>query len=159
MKKIPLSQDKFAFIDDQDFDLVSGFHWHAVANRNKTVFYAVTHIYKDGKRTTLQMHRLLLGDQAKCLFIDHIDMNGLNNSRLNLRTCTHSQNMQNKGPKKNNKSGFKGVIFHPITKTWTARIMVNKKAYSLGYHKTPELAHAAYCKAAKELHREFARTS
>lgn len=91
--------------------------------------------------------------------IDHIDGNGLNNNPANLRLATKSENQHNRGANKNNTSGFKGVSQDKQTKRWTAKIRLHGKRRHLGYHSTPEEAHAAYVRAAEELHGEFARAS
>lgn len=85
--------------------------------------------------------------------IDHKDLDGLNNKWDNLREATSSQNKTNKKMRSDSGIGFKGVCRSP--KAWYARIRVRDKRIHLGTFKTPELAHEAYCKAAKELHGEF----
>lgn len=89
--------------------------------------------------------------------IDHIDGNGLNNRFANLRLASRSQNAANRRTSKNNASGFKGVRQKPGRNTWEAYIQVNKQKKFIGSFATPELAHMAYCKAAAELHGDFAR--
>lgn len=89
-------------------------------------------------------------------FIDHKDMNGLNNSWRNLREATKAQNMQNRGPQKNNKSGFKGIRWDASRNkySWECRghgIRVR------GRCDTIEDAIAAHIKASSELHGEFRR--
>jgi len=88
--------------------------------------------------------------------IDHKDNNPLNNTRENLRLATASQNSINRATNHNNKSGFRGVT---PTKNgrFTASIGLNQKKYMLGTFDTAEEAYEAYCKAAKELHGEWAR--
>jgi hypothetical protein len=90
--------------------------------------------------------------------IDHIDMDGLNNSIKNLREATRSQNQWNSPIRKNNKSGYKGVSFCSRLKKWRAVIGCDKVEMTIGYFQTPELASAAYNAKAKELHGEYART-
>lgn len=92
--------------------------------------------------------------------VDHIDGNKLNNRIENLRSATTSQNQHNRTKYKNNTSGYKGVSFYGKNKykCWGANIQVNGKQKHLGYFLTPEEAFAAYCKAALELHGEFANT-
>lgn len=102
---------------------------------------------------------LEIGVDPGNLQIDHIDGNGQNNDPANLRLATRSGNMQNRGAYQNNTSGFKGVGWHKKTQKWQARIRHNWKRYALGYFDTPEEAHAAYVRAAEELHGEFARAS
>lgn len=92
------------------------------------------------------------------LEIDHINRDPLDNRIINLREATKSQNATNRGIRKDNKSGFKGVYFHRATKKWTSRIVksTNGGQRSLGYFDTPEAAYEAYVEAAKKHHREFA---
>lgn len=91
--------------------------------------------------------------------IDHIDMNGFNNSFGNLRHATRSQNNCNTTKRTTNTSGFKGVTFDKNENKWVAQISINKKHKMLGRFATRELAHAAYCVASTKLHGEFGRHS
>jgi len=89
--------------------------------------------------------------------LDHVDGNRSNNAISNLRIATRSQNNSNARRRYNNVSGFKGVSFHKGDKRWRATIYVNKKCRHLGSFLSATEAHAAYCRAARELHGEFAR--
>lgn len=89
--------------------------------------------------------------------IDHVDMCKTNNSLSNLRECTHGQNVQNSGPRKNNKCGIKGVSFIPKRGKWHSRIMSSGELHLLGYFDTREEAANAYAIASKNLHGEFSR--
>jgi hypothetical protein len=89
--------------------------------------------------------------------VDHRDLNGLNNRWLNLRPATKAQNGANTGAPRTNTSGFKGVSF--AHGRWRATIRVGGRQKWLGYHDTPEAAHAAYVAAANERSGEFARAS
>src|SRR5262245_35202767 len=92
MIEVPLTRGKVALIDDADYELVSRFKWHAQRGGYGNTYYAVTNIrLPDGKWTALRMHVLLLGHKG----IDHIDGDGLNNQRSNLRLATQSQNSAN----------------------------------------------------------------
>lgn len=159
MKEIQLTRGQVAFIDDGDFEMVSRFKWYASWNTCTKSFYAKTTIRKpDGKRTALKMHRLIMNAQP-CEQVDHIHHLTLDNRKSELRLCTGSQNMCNSGKHADNTSGFKGVTWHKQRQKWQARIMLNGKSKFLGYFLTPELAYAAYCKAALELHGDFARVA
>lgn len=90
--------------------------------------------------------------------IDHKNGDRADTRLANLREADRSENMANRrrGCLKGNLSGFKGVEQHRAK--WTARIKMRGERRYLGSFDTPEEAHAAYCKAATELHGEFART-
>lgn len=158
MIEIPLTQGKVAFIDDADFQLVSQFKWCAHNKRRKT-FYAVgTLPLGDNKFKNIKMHRLIMGVNDAAVWVDHIDGNGLNNTRANLRVCTREENQQNRPLNRNNKSGYKGVYLCTRSGRWIAKIMANRKQIQIGRFDTPELAHAAYLDAAARLHGDFSRT-
>src|SRR3990167_622 len=112
MRLIPLTQGKFALVDDEDFEFINQFRWSAEKNRGKKTWYARTNskTAKGKRETCLRMHRLILklekGDKK---IVDHRDGNGLNNQRTNLRLASTFQSMANRGIRKDSKSGFKGV--------------------------------------------------
>lgn len=89
--------------------------------------------------------------------IDHINGDRTDNRLCNLRVATTAQNNQNSPKKKSNSSGYKGVSFDARRNSYRVRVRANNKVYWVGYFKTPEDAHAAYCKKAKELHGVFYR--
>ena len=159
MIEIPLTQDQVALIDDEDFELVSRHKWHAQWEASTKSFCAVTTIRKsDGKRATLRMHRLIMNAKP-CEEVDHIHHLTLDNRKSELRLCTGSQNKCNSGKHADNASGYKGICWLKHEQKWVSRIMLNGKVRYLGRYATPEAAHEAYCKAALELHGEFARTA
>lgn len=88
--------------------------------------------------------------------VDHINGNPSDNRISNLRIATHAQNISNSGKRKNNTSGFKGVS-RGRTTGFRATIFLHGKQIHLGSFVTKEEAYAAYCKAARDLHGEFAR--
>lgn len=157
MKKIPLSQGKFALVDDADFEVLSAFKW-SVYNDNHT-FYAKRTVPRDasGKYKVILMHREILGDECDGLDTDHIDCDGLNNQRSNLRPCTRSQNLCNQRRLSKNTSGYKGVDWNKQTGKWRARIRFNGKRHHIGYFTDLAEAHAARNAAAERMHGEFAR--
>ncbi len=77
----------------------------------------------------------------------------------NLRCATSSQNAANRGIRRDNKSGFKGVGWHKSKGLWCARIGLNGRRKTLGYFDDPREAHVAYAKAAVETFGEFARAN
>lgn len=156
MREIPLTRGLVALVDDEDYEELSRFKWQANAEG-----YAVRKVRLPGegprKLKDVRMHRFLLGLQpGDPRQGDHVDLNRLNNQRGNLRIATHAENVQNHGRGRNNKSGFKGVYWRKKERRWHARIMYKSQRRGLGYYETAEEAYAAYCKAALELHGEFA---
>jgi hypothetical protein len=152
VKQITLTQELFALVDDTDYDWLSQWKWVANNMAPKTArgsWYAVSKI--DGNPTT--MHSLIMGS-CKNREIDHIDHNGLNNQRCNLRWCTRSQNQINRGKPQNNTSGFKGVGKH--RGRWRATIRKDRVFYHIGLYDTAEAAARAYDKKALEFFGEFA---
>lgn len=99
------------------------------------------------------MHRFLIG--AKGEFVDHINGDGLDNRKSNLRLCSNAQNVQNTGLTRANTSGYKGIRLR--NGRWDSRITCLNKTYHLGVFSTKEEAARAYNAAAIELHGEFAR--
>jgi len=151
---IPLTQGKFAIIDDEDYDLVKGYKWCAIKQHN--IFYAVTNICKpDGTQITLRMHRLIL-DLKKGEICDHINHNGLDNRRCNLRSVTKQQNGMNRQKNKNGSCEFKCVSYYKRYKKWKSQIQINGKRIHLGYFNTPIEGALAYDKMAKQAFGEYA---
>ena len=151
---VTLTKGHTAVIDAADIPLVEGRNWFAFETP-RTVYAACTDIL-DGKRRTRLMHRTIM-DAPDGLDVDHIDSDGLNNSRSNLRLATRSENMQNQRPHSDNASGLKGASWDKQNGKWVAKIMLRGRRRHLGYYATPEAAHAAYAAASAELHGEFGR--
>lgn len=151
---ITLSQGRFAFVDNKHYELLSSFKWSAVKKGN--IYYAVRGVKKNDKWVSVYMHHIVL-PRAESKIVDHIDMNGLNNQRKNLRLCTKSENQRNTLKHKDNTSGMKGVHWNNRDKKWSSDIMVNGKKIRLGYFKTKEDAYSMYCNACIKHHGKFAR--
>lgn len=149
MKKIPLTQGKFAIVDDDMFEELSKFKWHF-----SRFGYAVRKPYS-GRGKNFYMHRVIAGT-PEGMSTDHINGDKLDNRRSNLRICSTSSNMRNRGKQNNNTSGYKGVFWSIPAGRWRAQIVVNKKSIHLGLYDTTEEAASAYNVAAKEYFGEFA---
>lgn len=156
MKTIPLTQGKVAIVDDEDYDLVSQFKWSAHRRYDSGCWYAVRNTtVSPRKRKLIGMHRFILGMPNG--MVDHVNRDGLDNRRLNLRVGTMSQNMMNQRKIITSTSPYKGIHFDKWSGRWQARIQMSRKKYTLGRFDTPEEARDAYRTAAKELFGDYAR--
>lgn len=158
MKLIPLTQGKFAQVDDWWFDYLMQWKW--CAHKKSNTYYVVRNARSDDKtRIQIHMHREIM-QTTKGLEVDHRDHNGLNCLEENMRNCTHQQNLQNRS--NSGKSKYKGVSF--TTKWWGCKlstyigacIRIDGKTSHLGTFKTEEDAAKAYDVRAKEVYGEFA---
>lgn len=131
MKRIPLTQEKFAVVDDEDFKWLNQVSWYARKLGN--TFYALRNTSrKSGEpRTKILMHREIL-ETPLGMVTDHADHNGLNNQRSNLRVCTNTENIRNSIKRGNFTSKFKGVYWDKINRKWRARLRLNKNLLCLG---------------------------
>ncbi len=155
MKRIPLTQGRFAIVDDEDYEFLMQWKWQAGKSRN--TFYARRTVGKI-KCAVIYMHRVIM-KAHKGQEIDHVDGNGLANVKSNLRFCNRSQNAQNKRPHKYASSKYKGVSRSNRTAKWKAQIMYNYRNHSLGYFDDDIEAAKAYDAKARELFGEFAHTN
>ena len=155
---IQLTKGQSTWISPEDADLAN-IKWQANGGSDRSRYACRQNPEHKSQKEYLHrviLERLLSRPLLKGEVVDHINMNKLDNRRENLRVATRSQNQENRGMPRNNKSGYKGVSWVKKDKKWTARIKHNKEAYSLGFFKTPEEAYQAYCDKARELHGEFA---
>jgi hypothetical protein len=153
---IPLTQNKFAIIDTDDVVRISKYNWYALKDRN--TYYACRHIAKSKKNQkakTIMMHRIIT-NASKNTLVDHINNNGLDNRKINLRFCTNQQNGFNRIKQKNTSSQYRGVCWCNTYKRWIASIVRDKKVYRIGSYKNEIEAAEAYDKKAIELYGEFA---
>lgn len=153
-KEVALSKGKVAIVDDEDFDRVSEYRWfYRGLHGRSSVEYAIRTFYRDGKHRTVYLHRFIL-DAPHGVEVDHIDRNGLNNRRSNIRLATRSLNEANKDHPLG-KSGFRGV--HPMRSKWRGQIMVNQVTYRSTYFSDPVDAARWYDEQARKHFGEFAR--
>lgn len=152
MKKIALTQGKSALVDDDDFGWLSQWKWQysAIGYAQRTV--------RSPRRTTILMHRLILGLRDTLIQADHINGDRLDNRRCNLRPATHSQNQANRTICIANSSGYKGVSWDRRGKKFIARIRINKVQRCLGLFHSAEEASRVYEAKAREIWGEFACT-
>lgn len=148
---IPLTQGKFAIVDAEDYDLLAKYKWYCQRSGNR--FYALRRNPQRQTRTT--MHRQIL-HAPEGLFVDHIDGDGLNNRKSNLRLCSAAQNAWNRRPDRHCYSGYKGVTWSKNHKKWHAHITKAGKGMYLGHFDDQLEAALAYDRKAEQLFREFA---
>lgn len=155
MQIIPLTQGYCARVDDADFDWLMQWKWCAFVNNcARNVVYAVRGRRKDDvdKTSLIYMHRVLVAPGR--LVVDHIDHDGLNNQRHNLRITTIQLNSANNRNSRN-KHGFKGVVQRG--NKFRARISIKKRDVRIGTYRTVEEAARAYDAAAIKEFGEFAQ--
>ena len=149
MKEISLTQNKIAMVDDDVYEELNQFKWHAAKIRN--TFYARRMLPTiNGKRGTIHMHHEVMGLPPKGLMPDHEDGNGCNNQRYNLRFVTNRQNSQNKKNVKKT-SKYPGVWWVKNRGKWQSAIIVNKKRKHLGSFADEKKAFEVYKKAVNAL--------
>ncbi len=134
-------------IDTNDLPMIERLHW--------TLYLKKTCSYLRNSKTKQKLHRYILGVADSRIFIDHIDHNGLNNRRGNLRACSNQQNCMNRRPL-NATSQFKGVAWKNKNKKWVSTININAKQIHLGYFDNEIQAALTYNKMASKLFGEFA---
>ena len=138
-----------ALVDSQDADLVVAHTWRPQIVRGGEITYARTTI----EESTLTMHVLVMGKP----WVDHINHNGLDNRRVNLRPSSRSQNGANRRKLGTFSSLYKGVTWNKMARKWKATVTRDKRQRHLGYF-TDEIAAArAYDSAAVELFGEYAQ--
>lgn len=148
MKKLLLNKGKYTIVDNENYNSVNKFTWFI-----SDTGYAIRTVWKNGKTTKVRMHRFLMGAK-KGEFVDHINMDKLDNRMSNLRLCNNAQNMRNSSLRSNNTTGFKGI--RQNWNKWLARIKVNYQEKYLGSFNSKEEAALAYNKAAVKYFGEFA---
>lgn len=141
MKSIPLTRGQCALVDDEDFEYLNQWKWYALKSGN--TFYAKTNGgVRNNKRIHLQMHRIIMNPPDH-LFIDHINHNGLDNRKENLRIVTNRENHFNRS----DQGEYIGVSKHK--NKYRAQLRFKHKRIHLGLFETPEEAQLAYINAAK----------
>lgn len=148
---IKFNDADFVLFDEADANKIKLLTWHLW--KKGVCKYAKSNKFIKGKYYSISMHRFLTNPDKK-YEVDHIDNNGLNNRRNNLRIVERKFNKMNLSKYKSNTSGYKGV--HCVNKDrWQARIQIDGKRISLGCYATREEAALAYNAGAIKYHGEF----
>jgi hypothetical protein len=163
IRKIKLTQNKYAIVDKEDYKWLMEWKWHAIHRITVRKVVGPTEVWYAG-RTGMLMHRQILGlRNGDGILTDHVNHDGLDNRRKNLRKATAIQNAHNRNISEYNRTGYKGVyraeVYGPrnINPRWGARISVNGKLFYSKYFDTKEEAALAYNELAIKYHGEFAR--
>lgn len=159
MKEIKLSRGLTAIVDDEIYDFVNQFKWYA--EKAKTGYYAARGFYyldEFGvkKHRIVKMHRQILGVLDESILVDHVDLNGLNNQKINLRKCNLIQNNRNRRSDRNTTSKYKGVCLDKRRKKWRSNLTINGKQIYLGSFDSEYEAAMVYNESAKINFGEFA---
>ena len=159
MLTVPLhgktARGRAVLIDDEDLGLVEGYSWN-VAQRDRTAYaraYVRGSFGATGRRVMVSMHKLITGWPLT----DHINGDGLDNQRANLRPATSRQNSANMRGRVGATSQYKGVCWVPYPGRWQASLKVAGHQTHLGWFDTEEEAARAYDAAAFAVHGEYAR--
>lgn len=156
MKEIKLTKGFVAIVDDEDYDELSKYKWHVSIQRYGRIYACRNSKSTSGKRSRVQMHREVINATGTAE-VDHINGNGLDNRKTNLRLATRSQNMRNGKLRATNRSGFIGASWHLSAKKWFAQLSINNRRIYLGLFDSAEDAAITYNVAARALHGEFAK--
>lgn len=147
MKEIPLTRGRSTFVDDEDYERLMMHSWAwipATGSLSGQGYAARKGNTKRGEPRTIQMHREILHAPAHT-FVDHINLNSLDNRKCNLRFANIQQNGFNRPkPMMECTSKYKGVFHRKKSELWTARIKFNGRHVELGTYKEEEKAAAAY---------------
>jgi|SRR6185312_12040017 len=153
MKYIQLTKGYKAIVDDEDFKFLNQWKWQY---QHSGCGYAGRGQREKGEMKTILMHRLIM-QAPKNKFVDHINRNGLDNRKSNLRLCKpYGGNNWNRSKSKNCSSKYRGISWNETKKGWMVAIMKNRRSYNIGFFKEEHHAAMAYDIAAKDLHGEFA---
>jgi hypothetical protein len=145
-KIIPLTQGKYALVDEEDYEKVNEYHW--TFKKNKKQEYAIN--------GNTRLHRFILNESNPKNIIDHKNGNGLDNRKNNIRAATINENNFNTKLRVNSKIAYKGVTFNEKSKKYRSRIQFNKKGIHIGCFYNVLEAARAYDAKAEELFGEFA---
>lgn len=149
-------EGKYALVDDEDWERLNEWDWY-VQFVSVHLQYVCRYERRNGKKMTVLMHREI-AETPRGWHTDHVNGNGLDNRRVNLRICSHAENMRNRRPQ-GGASQYKGVFASSHSNAWRAEIKVGGARIRLGSWTHEDDAAKAYDAAARYYHGEFAQTN
>jgi hypothetical protein len=158
-RRIALTRGLYAIVDPEDHDRLARYKWHAMKSRY--TFYAARYSRrdKDGKRKCYMMHREIMKLEGNKM-CDHINGNGLDNRKANLRPASRAQNGWNRGKSRvKSRSRYKGLAWDNKDKRWEVRISVNGRRIYIGRFEDEMQAARAYDRAARIYHGRYAQVN
>lgn len=138
-------REEFFIFDKEDYNKIKDYYWSFTNNYFRCISI-----------NGVSVHRMIMEASNRWDIVDHINQNTKDNRKSNLRICTQSNNLMNRGLQKNNISGFVGVAFNKRRKRWRSRIKINGKEIHLGWFAEKEDAISARDVAEKKYFGEYA---
>ncbi|MBN2137484.1 MAG: HNH endonuclease [Sedimentisphaerales bacterium] len=156
-RRIRISSPKYTIVDPEDYEALACYEW--LGYKSGQQFYAARQerVRVNGRRkvSIIPLHRQIM-PVGKGLIVDHVNRDGLDNRKSNLRAGTQAQNICNSKRTARSSSMYKGVSWHKASKKWRALVAFGGKTKFLGYFADEVEAAKAYDAGARELHGEFA---
>lgn len=148
--RVELTRGQSAYVDYADWNLVKTHRWHAIKPGEE--YYA-----EPSQKPRILMHRMILGlSRGDGLQVDHIDHNGLNNQRSNLRIVNHQTNQFNSRSRKNTSSKYKGVSWYKRIQKWQVYVDADGKRHFGGLFKSETEAALRANELMLKVHGKFA---
>jgi hypothetical protein len=148
MKEIILSNGGVALVDDEDYAKLCKYKWRSIKGKITKYAARAIRVSESDKKGMVLMHMTILG-YKEGYEIDHINGDGLDNRKKNLRHVTVRQNAQNRRVKTSSK--YPGVTWHKRDGKWQAAIVIRGRTKFLGYYNNEVDAFSAYKKAVEEM--------
>jgi hypothetical protein len=142
-QQLPLSGNRFALVDDDDYNRLSQFHWCYRPERNGNQGYAIRHAKADGKYKTQYLHREIMQPTVghEVIFLNH---DRLDCRHENLRVVTITEARRHHRVRRDSISGIKGITFNPESNSWSADVHRHGRCYRIGTYLSKEAAVEAY---------------